>query len=225
MPSPAGHALAAVAAGWIVRGTTGPARSGPYGLREAALFATLGVVPDLDLLAGIHSGPTHGVGVALLAAAAAWLPWVAGQGSGGRVTLALACVLAYASHTLLDWLGTDSSPPIGIMALWPFTREYYESSLHVFMAVSRRFRQPELFWVQNLTALARELVILVPIVVAVGLARRRAPRVSRAAQQPQDQPERDQRDAGQDEAGTREEQADAAGRRHEPQPVSHEQRP
>jgi inner membrane protein len=173
MPSPAGHALAAVAAGWIVRGTRLPARSNPYGLREAGLFAALGIAPDLDLLVGIHSGPTHGLGVAVLAAAAAWLPGIAASGAAGRLSLAIACVFAYASHTLLDWLGTDTSAPVGIMALWPFSRAYYESSLHVFMAVSRRFRQPELFWMQNLAALARELVILVPIAMAVAIARRR----------------------------------------------------
>ena len=40
----------------------------------------------------------------------------------GSARLALATGLAYATHTLLDWLGTDASPPIGIMALWPFSR-------------------------------------------------------------------------------------------------------
>ena len=89
-----------------------------------------------------------------------------------RLVLAVACVLAYASHTVLDWLGSDTSPPIGIMALWPFSREYYESSLHVFMAVSRRIWQPERFWMQNLIALARELLILVPPLVVIGWLRR-----------------------------------------------------
>jgi inner membrane protein len=162
-----------VAAGWIVRGTRLPSGSNPYGLREAGLFAALGVAPDLDLLVGIHSGPTHGLAVAVMAAAAAWLPGIPASAPTARLTLAIACVFAYASHTLLDWLGTDTSAPIGIMALWPFSRAYYESSLHVFMAVSRRFRQPELFWMQNLAALARELLILVPIVIGVAIARRR----------------------------------------------------
>ena len=66
--------------------------------------------------------------------------------------LACAIAIAYASHTLLDWLGTDSSPPIGIMALWPFSRGYYESTWHVFMAISRRYWLPE-FWTFNLYAL------------------------------------------------------------------------
>jgi inner membrane protein len=225
MPSPAGHALAAVAAGWIVRGTSVPARSGPYGFREAALFAALGVAPDLDLLVGIHSGPTHGLGVAVLAAAAAWLPGLAGPAAGSRLALAVACVFAYASHTLLDWLGSDTSPPIGIMALWPFTRDYYESGFHVFMAVSRRFRQPELFWVQNFVALARELVILVPIVAAVWIVRQRTPRGLRPAQQPESERQRQQRHGGQDDPGRREEHTDAARRARDPQAVSHEQRP
>ena len=80
--------------------------------------------------------------------------------------------MAYASHTLLDWLGTDSSPPIGIMALWPFSHEYYESHLHVFMAVSRRYWLPE-FWASNTRALAGELAILLPLVALVFIVRRR----------------------------------------------------
>ena len=76
--------------------------------------------------------------------------------------------MAYASHTLLDWLGTDSSPPIGIMALWPFSRAYYESHLHVFMAISRRYWLPE-FWTLNVLALGRELAILLPLALVVFL--------------------------------------------------------
>ena len=87
--------------------------------------------------------------------------------------LAVAVAAAYATHTLLDWLGTDTSPPIGIMALWPFSHANYESSAHVFMAISRRYWLPE-FWTSNLIALGRELLILLPIVALVMRARRRA---------------------------------------------------
>ena len=80
--------------------------------------------------------------------------------------------MAYASHTLLDWLGTDSSPPIGIMALWPFSHRYFESSWHIFMAISRRYWLPE-FWIFNTLALARELAILLPLAFLVLAARRR----------------------------------------------------
>ena len=79
---------------------------------------------------------------------------------------------AYASHTLLDWLGTDLSPPIGIMALWPFSSDYYESHLHLFRAISRHYWLPE-FWASNARALAGELAILLPLTALGFLVRRR----------------------------------------------------
>ena len=160
MPSPLGHACAGVAAGWLA--------SRPADARAWAptlTFAVVGMLPDVDLLFGAHSGPTHGVGAALIVAGAAlgltrsWR-WAGAVGA------------AYASHILLDWLGTDTKAPIGIMALWPLTRGYYESSLHVFMGVSRQIHHPD-FWSYNLRALIRELIVLIPILVAVGVVRAR----------------------------------------------------
>jgi inner membrane protein len=131
-------------------------------LRHAAAYGLVAASPDLDLLAGAHSGPTHGLGAAVIVGAIAWL-FLRSSGFRGAARLALAAGVAYASHTLLDWLGTDTSPPIGIMALWPFSRDYFESPLHLFMAISRRYWLRE-FWIYNLRALVRELLILLPIV-------------------------------------------------------------
>jgi membrane-bound metal-dependent hydrolase YbcI (DUF457 family) len=159
MPSPIGHALAGIAAGWAVA----PAEQTRASvLRRAAVYGLVAAAPDLDLLAGAHSGPTHGLGAALIAGTLAWLVWRT-RGFRHAARLGAATAAAYGSHTLLDWLGTDTSPPIGIMALWPFSRAYYESHLHVFMAISRRYWLPE-FWTYNFRALTRELVILLPIV-------------------------------------------------------------
>jgi inner membrane protein len=172
MPSPVGHAIAGIAAGWLVSGAPRERHRPSAWCREVLLFGALGMAADLDLLIGAHSGPTHGVGAALLVGAAAWM-FVGGRSRPkGRLIVALSCAFAYGSHILLDWLGSDSTAPIGIMALWPFSREYYESGLHVFMAVSRRYWQPEVFWRQNAAALARELIILVPVLAAVVFARR-----------------------------------------------------
>ena len=137
-----------------------------------ALYAALGMAADLDLLVGAHSGATHGLGAAVIVGTTVWVV-LRIRGVSRVVRTACASAIAYASHTLLDWLGTDSSPPIGIMALWPFSRGYYESSWHVFMAISRRYWLPE-FWTFNLYALARELLILVPIALVLLLARRRS---------------------------------------------------
>jgi len=184
MPSPIGHALAGMAAGWLVAPPPG-GRAAGTGLgtagRRAAIFALAGMAPDVDLLFGAHSGPTHGLGAAVIVGALVWI-WGGGRGGWRTVPMtpqrggfALAVAAAYASHTLLDWLGSDTAAPIGIMALWPFSRDYYESGLHVFMAISRRYWLPE-FWTYNLRALVRELAILLPVAAAVVLIRRPAGR-------------------------------------------------
>jgi hypothetical protein len=52
------------------------------------------------------------------------------------------------------------------------SRGYYESHLHLFMAISRRYWLPE-FWTYNLRALGRELLILLPLLTLVLVLRRR----------------------------------------------------
>ena len=172
MPSPIAHAIAGIISGWII---DPPGREAG---RPVLVFAAAGMAADLDLLVGAHSGPTHGLGAALIVGAVTWLFL---RRSGRRPAWRPSCAVAaaYASHTLLDWLGTDSSPPIGIMALWPFRRGYYESPWHVFMAISRRYWLPE-FWTANIHALGRELVILVPIALVTVMLRRRPGAAARA---------------------------------------------
>jgi inner membrane protein len=171
MPSPVGHAMAGVAAGWLIAGAPRTFRDRD-GLKEAAVFAALGMLPDMDLLLGMHSGPTHSVGAAALVGAVALATAVAWAfPRPGR--FAVACLAAYGSHVLLDWLGTDASPPLGIMAFWPFSRAYYESDLHVFMAISRRYYQGWVFVEQNVRALGLEVAFLAPVFLLVFVFRRR----------------------------------------------------
>lgn len=156
----------------------------PALLRHALIFGCAGMAPDLDLLVGAHRGPTHGLGAAVLAGGLSLLlapmadsrpasPAQAhSRASPGRLLFACAVALAYASHTLLDWLGHDTTPPTGIMALWPISRAYYESSVHLFDAISRRYWLPG-FWQHNLVAMTRELTIIVPILGAIYVLRRR----------------------------------------------------
>jgi hypothetical protein len=177
MPSPVAHMIAGVAAGWFAVGPvaqSSPQQSGQARWREAAVFAALGALPDLDLLVGAHSGPTHSIGAAAVAGACgAWIARPIGFRGVRSIVLVLACAAAYGSHVLLDWLSTDASPPIGIMALWPFSMAYYESDLHLFMAVSRRYYQGWSFVRQNALALVRELAVLVPPLIAAVLYRSR----------------------------------------------------
>jgi membrane-bound metal-dependent hydrolase YbcI (DUF457 family) len=173
MPSPVAHALAGLAAGWLVAGRPHE-RDRADAARRAALFAALGALPDVDLFLGAHSGPTHSIGAAAIVGGVAVIAATRSRPMTQAVRIGLACCAAYLSHVLLDWLGTDASPPIGIMALWPFSHAYFESNLHVFMAVSRRYYQGWPFVVHNAHAVLRELLILVPLVAAVYVVRSRS---------------------------------------------------
>lgn len=167
MPSPIGHALGALAAGWAVLPAP-PARSSETGrrflpgptLRQGALVVAVALLPDLDLLLGAHSQWTHSVGAVGLVFLAAWL---ADRGRHPRLAAALA--LAYATHPLLDWLGQDGTPPYGVMAAWPFSDRFLHSGADLFTGISRRYWLPG-FLAHNLAAVAREVVLLAPLALA-----------------------------------------------------------
>ena len=142
MPSPVGHALGGLIVGEVLA---------PSAL---VICALAGVAPDLDFLWGRHNQETHSLFAAVLAGVAAFL-WKK------NARLALAVTLAWMSHVLFDWLGSDTTPPLGVMALWPLSSEYYFSNAFFFEAISRRYWLDN-FISHNLWAVARELVILGP---------------------------------------------------------------
>jgi len=188
MPSPLGHALGGAAAAWLAGGRLREGRhatiflpfSGQAAPRaveftrrglEAILFGTVAMLPDLDLLVGAHSTYTHSVGAVILAAG---LTFSLTRGRAPRLALGVAA--AWSSHILLDWLGSDTSPPIGIMALWPFTDGFYQSSVFLFDAISRRYWLPLEFIWGNLRAMVKEALILWPVAwLAMRVAYRRRP--------------------------------------------------
>jgi hypothetical protein len=126
------------------------------------------LVPDLDLAFRLvdgrnhHNFAFHSIGFALLAGASGaavfrLLRW--------RRALALGAVvaLAWTSHLVLDYLNVDTNPPIGLMALWPFSSAFFKSPLPLFMDIGRT-----LTWTtvrHNLVAGAWECVVLVPLLL------------------------------------------------------------
>jgi len=149
MPSPVGHALGGIAAGWAVA----PRRD----RLTAALLAAVAIAPDLDLLFGTHREASHSVGAAAIAGIAAAL--VARR---GRARWGAAVALTWVSHVFLDWLSNDTRPPLGVMALWPMSHDYYKAAIEIFPPVSRRYWESR-FWLYNLRAIAMELVTLGPL--------------------------------------------------------------
>lgn len=133
--------------------------------------AVLAISPDFDVFFHTHRTYTHSLGAAgivwLLVALVAWrlrLP---------VVKIATACAMAYASHVLLDWLGHDASG--GLMVLWPVSTEFYRSGLNVFLEIGGHpgavIRGPASGFLriafENRAALAREVLILGPLFLAV----------------------------------------------------------
>lgn len=149
--------LAGATAGVAIAGTARPA--------AVLLFAAAGAFPDVDLLIGVHRGPTHSIGAAAIAGALGWMVWrpspAAGRDTRARLKFAIALGAAYATHTLTDYLSHDTLPPLGLMALWPFSSEFYQAPFHIFLPINRRYWLLRA-WLANFRAVIREVLVLGP---------------------------------------------------------------
>ena len=182
MPSPIGHALAGVAVAWTADLIPGDRAwrtvpgTGAWHQRASGdltlACAALGVAPDLDLAFITHRTATHSIGavffVGLFAAALA----VYARLPIARVSLM--CAAAYASHLLLDWLGTDRYPPLGLQLMWPISQAWFISGLDLFRQTARFRVFARGAMTVNLYAIVQEIVILGPVVVALWLVRVKA---------------------------------------------------
>jgi membrane-bound metal-dependent hydrolase YbcI (DUF457 family) len=185
MPSPIGHALAGVLTAWVADMPVGNARlngwrslaSEPSPSHAVAssltlVCAALAVTPDLDLLFAGHRTVTHSIGAVLLVGATAAI--IAARSGRPAVRIALTCAAAYASHVFLDWLAVDLTVPRGVQALWPFDHHWYISGLGLFRPTERRHVFTAAAIKQNVGAIAQEIVIVAPLLVAVWLVRIKA---------------------------------------------------
>jgi membrane-bound metal-dependent hydrolase YbcI (DUF457 family) len=124
------------------------------------------LLPDVDLAFQFvdgrnhHGAEMHGIGFALVAAVAGalvfrLLAW------RRPLALGLAVGLAYATHPLLDYLNVDTHPPIGILALWPFSSAYYKVPWPIFMDIGRTLEWATV--AHNAIAGAWEAALLLPV--------------------------------------------------------------
>jgi membrane-bound metal-dependent hydrolase YbcI (DUF457 family) len=157
MPSPIGHAIAGVAVAWSARQP-----------RLAPVCAGLAALLDIDLvLPAHHRTYTHSLTAVLVVTIVA----AAVTGKVTRWRTAFTCGAAYASHLLLDWLGADTHPPLGIQMLWPVGDRWFISGWNVFPETARLHLLSEAALRQNTLAIARELAILLPMLALVWLVR------------------------------------------------------
>ena len=166
MPSPVGHALGGAIVALVASPSSSAAPLRSFAGRHLALTCALAAcLPDIDFLWGRHGMETHSLGAALLAGLLALAVT-----RGREPRLAIAVALAWASHVLFDWLGSDTTPPLGVMALWPLSQDFYFGNAFLFAAISRRYWL-EGFWRHNLMAVVTEVLMLGPLYWAVRRAR------------------------------------------------------
>jgi membrane-bound metal-dependent hydrolase YbcI (DUF457 family) len=171
VPSPLAHAVAGLA----VHIATAPADQ--IASRRRALVTVGGALaPDLDLtwklVDGVnhHQAQAHSLGVGLLLAALV-AAVAAGRGAPRPLGLALAALAGWCSHLLLDLLNVDTSPPIGLMALWPFTHAYYKSPWALFLDIGRTLNWRTVR--HDTLAIGWEMLVLGLLLVAVWRVRAR----------------------------------------------------
>ena len=152
-----------------------PSGRGAWGLglgRNAfTLVALAAVLPDIDFAWGGHNRETHSLGAAVLAGLVVFA-WKRDR------RLAVAVALAWSTHVLFDWLGSDDTPPLGVMALWPLNSTFYFADVFFFEAISRRYWLPN-FVGHNAWAVIKETLILGPPVLLLTALRWRERRRSR----------------------------------------------
>lgn len=180
MPSPIGHALAGIATGCLVMGrrsAKAPVERGTrpglatfiHSLRERWMsrevlgFGLLGMLPDIDFLFGSHSTYTHSVGAVVTVGILAGI-LMATTGHVPRPRHVVAVAGAYGSHVLLDWLGSDDTAPLGVMALWPFSDQFFLSDHRWFPSVCREVWELRC-WLHNAQGVTWEIAVLAPLAV------------------------------------------------------------
>jgi membrane-bound metal-dependent hydrolase YbcI (DUF457 family) len=138
------------------------------GTNALTLVVLAAVLPDIDFAWGGHNRETHSLGAAVLAGLVV-LAWKR------DARLAAAVTLSWGSHVLFDWLGSDDTPPLGVMALWPLNSNFYFADAFVFEAISRRYWLDN-FIPHNAWAVIKEVLILGPLTFIAFLwrARRRS---------------------------------------------------
>lgn len=165
MPSPVAHGLAGLTVHVLL------AREDAERLRwpRAAVVVAAALAPDLDLLLRFvdgrnhHQAESHSIGAALVATLVAAALLRAG-GWALPMRLAAGVGLAWLSHIGLDYLNNDTNPPIGLMALWPLSSEYYKFAWPLFLDIGRTLEWATLR--NNLVAAAWEAAVLGPLLWA-----------------------------------------------------------
>src|SRR5690606_23595587 len=160
------------------------ARSPVWWFALAVLLANL---PDFDFLPGIlladagrfHREASHSLAAAVVVGVVAGLAAAGTRAGAWRIGLVSAAF--YASHLVLDFFSEDPAAPVGQPVFWPFRAEPVISPWTPFLGVVHDGTGLGEFVASvltgaNLVVLAREVVVLGPVLGLAWLAARRSER-------------------------------------------------
>jgi inner membrane protein len=187
MPLPVAHSLAGFA---IAEATD--IRLAKKTWRNVVIFAALANLPDIDYLPGFLLGQpnrfhhlwTHSLGFALLAGLlGGFICWrqrrnfIQAEKSAQQFGLYFLMIsVAVFSHCVLDLFTEDTSPPHGMLLLWPFDRGFYDITWNLFPSTHKSNESATFFasllnW-YNAKIAIREFIIMASIAGLIKLIRR-----------------------------------------------------
>ncbi len=119
----------------------------------------------LDLANRFHRHLTHTLLFAVILSAVAFgvLKLLRTPHGGRRTMIVFSCM---ASHILLDLLGKDFRPPLGIPFLWPFTQRSFKIPVEIFIDLHKD-TYAEIFSLRTIGILAHETLLFGAIFVLV----------------------------------------------------------
>jgi len=135
---------------------------------------------DADFLPGLfvgdigyfHHKESHGVGFFVIFALVVvlWIRFAQKKGDGLISAFTVASFL-YFSHIVIDFFTFDKKVPYGLKFFWPFSNRFFVSPAPLFLEVLRGDFNI-LFGRHNLTAMAIELAVFLPAILAIRLLQR-----------------------------------------------------
>jgi len=187
MPLPVAHSLA----GYAIAEAT-DIRLAKKTWINVSIFAALANLPDIDYLPGFLLGQpnrfhhlwTHSLGFALLVGLlGGFICWrqrrnlIQAEKPAPQFGLYFLMISAAVfSHCVLDLFTEDSSPPYGMLMLWPFDQGFYDVTWNLFPSTHKSNESAtffaSLFQWHNVKIALREFLMMASIVGLVKLIRR-----------------------------------------------------
>jgi len=177
MPTPVGHSLMGAI---VFQGT----RQSKSRWKRLLVYLLVANLADFDFIPGIligkpnyfHHGPSHSLGAALLVGAifSSIYYWKRKEKFGLNF---LVFSGLYFSHIFVDYFAVDTNYPFGEPLFWPLSKQYFISPILIFSDIHRggtnRTFFSAFFLAHNWWALAKEFIILTPLVVIITFIRKK----------------------------------------------------